>query len=109
MMAGREKFDFVGAFTDALVIGLSWGSFCDLAPSVKKDIMICHLLVQERGKGKGKGKEKERARKVTIDTRENDMHDGAAALAVISDRNPRDVTNFYTKRIICTGEGEYRI
>ena len=38
MMAGWEKFDFVGAFRDAPVTGLSWGSFFDLAPSVKKDI-----------------------------------------------------------------------
>jgi len=107
MMAGREKCDFVGALGDAPVTRLSWGSFFDLAPSVKKD--ICHLLVQERGKGKGKGKEKERARKVTIDTRENDAHDEAAALAVISDRNLGDVTNFYSKGIIRTEEGEYRI
>ncbi|RPA99767.1 hypothetical protein L873DRAFT_1806286, partial [Choiromyces venosus 120613-1] len=37
MMAGREKFDFVGAFRDALV----------LAPTVKKD--ICRLLAKRRG------------------------------------------------------------
>ena len=35
LMAGREKFDFVGAFRDSPVTGLNWGSFFDLAPSVK--------------------------------------------------------------------------
>ena len=49
MMAGREKFDFVGALRDAPVTGLKWGSFFNLAPFLNRD--ICHLLVQERAKG----------------------------------------------------------
>ena len=53
MMAGREKFDFVGAFWEAPVTGLNWSSFFDLPPWVKRD--ICHLLVQERTKGLTKG------------------------------------------------------
>ena len=105
MMAGREKFDFVGAFRDAPVTGLSWGSFFDLAPSVKKD--ICHLLVQERGKRRGKGKGK--AKRVTIDTEGEEAAEAAAVQAVASDRNLGNVANFYTKGIIPTGEGEYRI
>jgi len=62
MMVTRQKFDFVGAFCDSPVTGLNWGSFFDLAPSVKRD--ICHQLVQEgtRAKRKGNGKGK----KVTI-------------------------------------------
>jgi len=43
MMAGREGLDFVGAFRDSPVTGLNWGSFFDLAPSVKRD--ICYQLV----------------------------------------------------------------
>ena len=67
MMAGREKFDFVGAFCDALVTGLKWESFFDLAPSVKRD--ICHLLVQELAKGleRGKGKGKGKVKAITVD------------------------------------------
>jgi len=56
-MASREKVDFVGAFCDTPVTGLSWGSFFNLAPSVKKG--ICHLLVQEQEK---KEREKEKGR-----------------------------------------------
>jgi len=103
MMAGREKFDFVGAFREAPVTGLSWVSFFDLVPSVKRD--ICHLLVQERAKGlnKGKGKGKGKAKKVTIEEVEEE------ALAVATDRDLGDVVNFYTKGIIRTEEGSYRI
>ena len=60
-MAGREKFDFVGTFQDAPVVGLNWGFFFDLAPSVKKD--ICHLLVQECAKGLERAKAKEKGKK----------------------------------------------
>ena len=101
MMAGREKFDFVGAFHHSPVTGLNWGSFFDLAPSVKQD--ICNQLVQEltRKKGKGQGKGK----KVTIEQ----VPDKQEVSAVITDRNLGDVINFYTKGIVTTEKGEFRV
>jgi len=62
-------------------------------------------LVQERAKGlnKGKGKGKGKAKKVTIEEVEE------KALAVATDRDLGDVVNFYTKGIIRTEEGSYRI
>jgi len=101
MMAGREKFDFVGAFRDSPITGLNWGSFFDLAPSVKQD--ICYQLVQEltRKKGKGQGKGK----KVTIE----EVPDKQEVSAVITDRNLGDVINFYTKGIVTTEKGEFRV
>jgi len=36
MMVGRDKFDFLGAFQEAPFTGLNWGSFFNLAPSVKR-------------------------------------------------------------------------
>ena len=109
MMAGREKFDFVGAFRDAPVTGLNWGSFFDLAPSVKKD--ICHLLVQERTKSlaKGKGKGRGKGKKVTIDAGVGSGPEEEEVLAVATDRDLGDVANFYTKGTIRTGEGEFRV
>ena len=103
MMVRREKFDFVGAFREAPVTGVNWGSFFDLAPSVKRD--ICHLLVQERAKGlaKGKGKGKGKAKKVAIEEVEEE------ALAVATDRDLGDVANFYTKGIVSTDGGNYGI
>ena len=112
MMAGREKFDFVGAFRDAPVTGLKWGPFFDLAPSVKRD--ICHLLVQERAKGleRGKGKGKGKVKTVTIDV---GVGNGPAVeaeeevLAVASDRHLGDVFNFYTKGTIDTEAGSFQV
>jgi len=103
IMAGREKFDFVGAFRDAPVTSLKWGSFFDLAHSVKRD--ICHLLVQEQEKGleREKGKGKSKAKTVTIDV---GIGNGPAVeaeeevLAVASDRHLGDVFNFSTKGTI---------
>jgi len=101
LMAGREKFDFVGAFRDSPVTDLNWGSFFDLAPSVKRD--ICRQLVQERtctnGKGKGKGK------KVTIE----EVQDEQQVSAMATDRDLGDVVNFFTKGVIRTEQGTYRI
>ncbi|RPA95357.1 hypothetical protein L873DRAFT_1813062 [Choiromyces venosus 120613-1] len=92
MMAGREKFDFVGAFRDTPVLGLNWGSFFDLAPTVKKD--ICRLLVQERAKGLERGKAKRHGKKVS---------------SVATDQDLGDVANFYTRGVIKTKTGRYRI
>ncbi|KAG0124389.1 hypothetical protein HOY82DRAFT_617744 [Tuber indicum] len=109
MMVGREGFDFVGAFRDAPVTGLNWGSFFDLAPTVKRD--ICHLLVQERAKSmnKGKGKGKEKGKIVTLGADAIGAPGEGEALAIATDRDLGDVVNFYTKGILRTGRGKYRI
>jgi len=111
MMAGHEKFDFVGAFRDALVTGLKWGSFFDLAPSVKRD--ICHLLVQERAKGleRGKGKGKGKAKIVTVDVGVGNepVEAEEEVLTVASDRHLGDVINFYTKGTIDTPAGSFQV
>jgi len=101
MMAGREKFDFVGAFRDSPVTGLNWGSFFDLAPSVKRD--ICYQPVQERTRNKGKGKGK--GKKVTIE----EVPDEQEVSAVVTDRNLGDVINLYTKGIVTTEKGAFRV
>jgi len=83
------------------VTGLNWGSFFDLAPSVKRD--ICRQLVQERtstqGKGKGKGK------KVTIE----EAQDEQEVSAVATDPDLGDIANFFTKGVVRTEQGSYRI
>jgi len=83
------------------VTGLNWGSFFDLTPSVKRD--ICRHLVQERTsrkrKGKGKGK------KVTIE----EVQDEQEVSAVDTDPDLGDVANFFTKGVVRTEQGKYRI
>ena len=75
LIARKEKFDFVSPFRDTPVIGLNWGSFCDLMPSVKCD--LCRQLVQEctctKEKGKGKGN------KVTIEEVQDEQEVSAMA------------------------------
>ncbi|RPA90538.1 hypothetical protein L873DRAFT_433031 [Choiromyces venosus 120613-1] len=105
MMAGREKFDFVGALRDAPVLGLNWGSFFDLAPTIKKD--ICRLLVQERAKGLERGKAKRRGKKVSVDAGMQETPGEVQSVA--TDRDLGDVTNFYTRGVIKTKTGRYRI
>jgi len=107
MMMGREKFDFVGAFRDAPVLGLNWGSFFDLAPTVKKD--ICRLLVQERAKGNERGKAQRRGKKVLVDVGTQDTPDDEEVHSIVTDRDLGDVTNFYTRGTIRTRKGRYRI
>jgi len=107
MMAGREKFDFVGAFRDAPVLGLNWGSFFDLAPSVKKD--ICRLLVQERAKDPERGKSKKRGKRVSVDAGTQNSPEEEPVLLVATDRSLGDISNFYTQGIITTTAGKYSI
>ncbi|KAG0138077.1 hypothetical protein HOY82DRAFT_596726 [Tuber indicum] len=107
MMVGREKFDFVSAFRDAPVRGLNWGSFFDLAPSVKKD--ICRLLVQERAKGLERGKGKGRGKKILVDAATQETPGDEGVLSVATDRDLGNVTNFYTRGILQTRKGRYRI
>lgn len=106
LMAGREKFDFVGAFRDAPVVGLNWGSFFDLAPAVKKD--ICHLLVQERAKGLERAKGK-KGKKVAGNVGIVETPEEEEVASIATDRGLGNVTNFYTKGIIRTKGGTYRI
>ncbi|KAG0135427.1 hypothetical protein HOY82DRAFT_536723 [Tuber indicum] len=106
MMAGREKFDFVGAFRDAPVIGLNWGSFFDLAPTVKKD--ICHLLVQERAKGLRQNKSKLKGKKVMVDAGTQEAPD-EDVLVVATDRDLGDIANFYTKGVVQTQGGQFYV
>jgi len=101
MMAGREKCDFVGAFHDSPITGLKWGSFFNLAPSVKRD--ICYQLVQERTRNKGQGKGN--GKTVTID----EVPDEQEVSAVVTDRNLGDMINFYLKGIVTTEKGEFRV
>ncbi|RPB01520.1 hypothetical protein L873DRAFT_1788206 [Choiromyces venosus 120613-1] len=103
----REKFDFVGAFRDAPMVGLKWGSFFDLEPSLKKD--ICHLLVQERAKGRERARGKGKGKKVTVDAGVGEALGDEEVAAVATDRDLGDVANFYTKGIIHTRAGEYRV
>ncbi|RPA89675.1 hypothetical protein L873DRAFT_616885 [Choiromyces venosus 120613-1] len=107
MMTGHGKFDFVGAFRDAPVIGLNWGSFFDLAPMVKKD--ICRLLVQERAKSLERAKRKGKGKQVTIDRATQGGNHEEEVLAVATDRNLGDVANFYTKGTIRTPTGCYQV
>jgi len=107
MMAGREKFDFVGAFREAPVQGLNWGSFFDLAPSVKQD--ICQLLVQERQKGTARGKAKGKGKQVSVDAGTQETPGEDEVLSVATDRNLGNVTNFYTRGMIQTPKGQYHI
>ncbi|RPA91059.1 hypothetical protein L873DRAFT_1820083 [Choiromyces venosus 120613-1] len=106
MMAGREKFDFVGAFRDAPVLGLNWGSFFDLAPTVKND--ICCLLVQECAKGLERDKANRRGKKGSVDAGMQETP-GEEVQSVVTDRDLGDVTNFYTRGVIKTKTGRYRI
>ncbi|RPA89718.1 hypothetical protein L873DRAFT_593512 [Choiromyces venosus 120613-1] len=106
MMAGREKFHFVGAFRDAPVLSLNWGSFFDLAPTVKED--ICHLLVQERAKGLERGKAKRHGKKVSVDAGTQETP-GEEVQSVVTDWDLGDVTNFYTRGVTKTKTGRYRI
>jgi len=106
-MAGRERFDFVGAFRDAPVVGLNWGSFFDLAPAVKKD--ICHLLVQERAKGLERAKGKNKGKKVAGNVGIVETPGEEEVASIATDRGLGNVTNFYTKGIIRTKGGTYRI
>ncbi|RPA91947.1 hypothetical protein L873DRAFT_1848045 [Choiromyces venosus 120613-1] len=106
VMAG-EKFDFVGAFPDATVVGLNWGSFFDLAPMVKKDIYC--LLVQGRAKSLERAKRKGKGKQVTIDRVTQGGNDEEEVLAVATDRNLGDVTNFYTKGTIRTPTRYYSV
>jgi len=107
MMAGREKFDFVGAFRDAPVLGLNWGSFFDLAPAVKKD--ICRLLVQERVRNTERKKVTRRGKKVLVDAGTQDTPVEEEVHSIATDRDLGDVTNFYTRGTIETKQGKYRI
>lgn len=107
LMGGREKFDFVGAFRDAPVIGLNWGSFFDLAPSVKKD--ICHLLVQERAKGLERAKGKKRGKKAAGNVGIVETPGEEEVASIATDRGLGNVTNFYTKGIIRTKGRTYHI
>jgi len=107
MMAGREKFDFVGAFREAPVQALNWGSFFDLAPSVKQD--ICRLLVQERQKGTARGKAKGKGKQVSVDAGTQETPGEDEVLSVATDRNLGNVTNFYTRGMIRTPKGQYHI
>ena len=107
MMAGREKFDFVGAFRDTPVLGLNWGSFFDLAPAVKKD--ICRLLVQERAKGSQQGKSKKRSKKVSINAATQDTLGEEEVHSIATDRDLGNVVNFYTRGTIETRAGDYQI
>ncbi|KAG0128250.1 hypothetical protein HOY82DRAFT_612196 [Tuber indicum] len=108
MMAGREKFDFVGAFRDAQVIGLNWGSFFDLAPLVKKD--ICRLLVQERAKGVDRLRRKAKGKKVTVDVGTQDTPTSEEqVLAVATDGNLGEVANFYTRGVVSTPAGKFYV
>lgn len=106
-MAGREKFDFVGAFRDAPVIGLNWGSFFDLAPSVKKD--ICHLLVQERAKGLERAKGKKKGKKAAGNVGIVETPGEEEVASVATDQGLGNVTHFYTKGIIRTKGRTYHI
>ena len=103
MMAGREKLDFVGTFRKAPVTILNCGSFFDFAPSVKRD--ICHLLVKEPTKGLNKAKMRRRRKGKKVPIEEV----GKEALAVATDRDVRDVSNFNTKGIVHTDEGGHHI
>jgi len=107
MMAGRQRFDFVGAFRDAPVLGLNWGSFFDLAPTVKKD--ICRLLVQERAKGTERGKGPRRGKRVSVDAATQDNLEDGEVHAIATDRDLGNVTNFYTHGTIKTQQGRYSI
>ena len=107
MMAGRERFDFVGAFRDVPVLGLNWGSFFDLVPVVKKD--ICRLLVQERAKDSERGRTTSRGKKVSVDTETQGTPGDEEVHAIAKDRDLGDVTNFYTRGTIKTKKGRYRI
>ena len=101
MMAGRGKFDFVGAFRDSPVTGINSSSFFALAPSLKRD--ICRQLVPERTRTKGKGKGK--GKKVTIE----EVQDEQEVSAVATDQDLGDVANFFTRGVVRTEQGRYRI
>ncbi|KAG0131774.1 hypothetical protein HOY82DRAFT_607535 [Tuber indicum] len=107
MMAGREKFDFVGAFWDAPVIGLNWALLFNPALSVKKE--ISELQVQERVKGLQRAKGKGKGKKVTIDLEAGETHPEQERLAVAIDRDLGEVANCYTKGTVRTVKGLYRI
>lgn len=105
-MTGREKFDFVSTFWDTEVCSLNWGWFFNLVSAVKKD--ICRLLVvQERAKSTELGKTKRHGKKVSVDASTQDIQDNKDVHCIATDRDRRDVNNFYTQVVLKTRQGRY--
>jgi len=106
-MAGRGRFDLVGAFRDARVLGLNWGSSFDREPTVKKNIY--RLIVQESIKGKKRRKGPRRRKRVSVDGATYDNLGDEDGHNICTDRNLGNVTNCHTHGTIKTKKGRYSI